>query len=842
MADFTGGSGNDVFTGDDSSERIFGNGGDDTLSGAGGQDVVSGGAGADTVDGGAGNDIIGSAGITFTRLGLGMGKDIPDWDMGLEHDVLTGGADDDILAIGYGDDADGGTGYDRLYLSLGGLAAGTTFDTAVLYSGQPYVLGGGTIQNIDLLTDLRGTEYADLLILATQPVVPPYWDDLTVEAGAGDDEIRSGGSIYKILGGAGNDLLLSGTGADFFDGGAGIDTVSYAGASVGVNVSLGGVGFSGYGPGGDSLTNVENVVGSAFADYLFGSHTANVIDAGDGDDELIGNEGDDILKGGNGNDYLVGGTLIAEAGDDSYDGGAGIDTVDFSHEAGPVAVNLHPTLSLTIGSASSGHPYANGPLGPGQALDSVGNYESITGVENLIMTGGNEDVQGSDVANRIEARAGHDRVLAMGGDDVVFGGAGFDLIYGGEGNDTVEGGDNPDTIYGENGDDTLRGDAGDDLLDSGAGTDSLAGGAGNDILYFGAHFSAGDVADGGADRDAIVLQGNVTAVLTDTNMAGIESISVQSGATATYGDTANNRYDYNLTTSDGNVAEGQQLIVNAQSLLVGEDFIFDGSAETDGSFRIYGGHGVDLLTGGDGNDIFFFEGQRWGASDRVHGGDGRDSLVISAGGGVNHIEFVDDSFTSIESISLNNKFATDPTQKPSYELVLANGNVAAGATLIVNASSIAAGQFVSIDGTAVHDGNLRLFGGAGNDTLRGGDGADTLIGGGGADSLTGGAGADVFRFDAASDSTAGAADVIVGFQSGVDKVDLSRLDANSNAAGDQAFAWIGGAAFHGVAGELRAYDVGSTRWIEGDTDGDGDGDFAFMFQTVTPLEPGDFIL
>jgi Ca2+-binding RTX toxin-like protein len=135
-----------------------------------------------------------------------------------------------------------------------------------------------------------------------------------------------------------------------------------------------------------------------------------------------------------------------------------------------------------------------------------------------------------------------------------------------------------------------------------------------------------------------------------------------------------------------------------------------------------------------------------------------------------------------------------------------------------------------------------LFGGAGNDTLKGGGGADTLIGGGGSDSLTGGAGVDTFRFDAMTDSTANSADVIIGFQSGVDKIDLSRLDANSNAAGDQAFAWIGGAAFHGVAGELRAYDVGSTRWIEGDTDGDGDGDFAFMFQTATPLETSDFIL
>jgi Ca2+-binding RTX toxin-like protein len=216
---------------------------------------------------------------------------------------------------------------------------------------------------------------------------------------------------------------------------------------------------------------------------------------------------------------------------------------------------------------------------------------------------------------------------------------------------------------------------------------------------------------------------------------------------------------------------------------------------------------------------------------------------------VNHIEFANDAFTSIESISLNNKFATDPTQKPSYELVLANGNVAAGATLIVNASSIAAGQFVSIDGTAVHDGNLRLFGGAGNDTLKGGDGADTLIGGGGLDSLTGGAGADIFRYDAAADSSNSAKDEILDFQHGVDKIDLSRIDADPYENGDQAFHFIGSSTFTGAGpifgmGELRAYQDSGKWFVQGDIDGDGLADFTIAVTTLgnVPLTSGDFIL
>jgi hypothetical protein len=399
-----------------------------------------------------------------------------------------------------------------------------------------------------------------------------------------------------------------------------------------------------------------------------------------------------------------------------------------------------------------------------------------------------------------------------------------------------------DVMVGGMGGDSLNGGGGDDILVSGPGNDSLNGGGGNDVLYFGPNLSAGDVADGGEGRDAIVLQGNVTAVLTGSNLVGIESISLQSGANSQFGDTANNFYDFNVTTADGNVLAGHQLIVNAQSLRAGEDFTFDGSAEKDGRFLIYGGHGVDTLTGGDGVDVFFFEGNRWGASDRVDGGAGRDALTISGGSGLTRIEFGATSFTNIESISLNNRYATDPSQKPSYELILHNGNVAPGATLIVNGSSIPLGQVVNIDGRGVHDGNLILLGGGGHDVLFGGDGADLLIGGGGADSLTGGAGADTFRYDSASDSAPGREDLIGDFQSGVDKFDLTRVDANSNAAGDQAFTWIGSAAFSGVAGQLRAYESGGYRWIAGDTDGDGDGDLVIALQPGAPLVQGDFLL
>jgi Ca2+-binding RTX toxin-like protein len=198
--------------------------------------------------------------------------------------------------------------------------------------------------------------------------------------------------------------------------------------------------------------------------------------------------------------------------------------------------------------------------------------------------------------------------------------------------------------------------------------------------------------------------------------------------------------------------------------------------------------------------------------------------------------------TNIESISVNNLFATDPSQKPSYDLVLHNGNVTPGGTLIVNGSSLPGGQVVNIDGRGVHDGKLILFGGGGHDVVTAGDGADLIFGGGGADALTGGAGADTFRYDATSDSF-GLSDLIGDFQSGLDKIDLSRIDANTGTAGDQAFTWIGAGAFSGAAGELRTYEADGYRWVAGDTNGDGTADFAIAFQAGTaPLLQGDFLL
>ncbi len=135
-------------------------------------------------------------------------------------------------------------------------------------------------------------------------------------------------------------------------------------------------------------------------------------------------------------------------------------------------------------------------------------------------------------------------------------------------------------------------------------------------------------------------------------------------------------------------------------------------------------------------------------------------------------------------------------------------------------------------------GNNTLYGNAGNDRLTAGTGDDVLVGGAGSDVLTGGLGADRFVFLSASDSTAALRDVITDFRTG-DKIDLRAIDADTDGtAGDQAFRYIGSAAFSGVDGQLR-YANGI---LSGDLNGDKVADFQIALSNVRALAATDFFL
>ncbi|MDP9525067.1 retention module-containing protein [Pseudomonas protegens] len=147
---------------------------------------------------------------------------------------------------------------------------------------------------------LTGTSGDDVLVAGSGNNI--------LNGGDGNDVLTAGSGNNTLNGGSGNDLLFSGPGNDLLDGGAGIDTASYAHATAAVTVNLGLVGAQNtLGAGTDTLTGIENLVGSNYNDTLTGDGNANVITGGLGNDVLNGGGGDDLLIGGMGNNTLTGG-------------------------------------------------------------------------------------------------------------------------------------------------------------------------------------------------------------------------------------------------------------------------------------------------------------------------------------------------------------------------------------------------------------------------------------------------------------------------------------------------------------------------------------------------------
>ncbi|WP_375293461.1 hypothetical protein [Novosphingobium sp. G106] len=135
-----------------------------------------------------------------------------------------------------------------------------------------------------------------------------------------------------------------------------------------------------------------------------------------------------------------------------------------------------------------------------------------------------------------------------------------------------------------------------------------------------------------------------------------------------------------------------------------------------------------------------------------------------------------------------------------------------------------------------------INGGTGNDTLTGSAGDDHIDGGLGTDVLTGGAGNDTFVFTAAGHTKNGGAfaDHITDFALG-DLIDLSTIDANGTLAGNQAFTFIGEAAFTGL-GQLRiGMDNGHVA-IFGNISGNANAEFEIILDNNHAMQASDFIL
>lgn len=199
-AAITGFSGNDTITGGSGNDSLFGSAGNDLLYGGAGNDSILGNTGSDTLYGGLGDD--------FFRVGGGG-------DLGNYY----GGAGDDYLRL------QTTAPVSRLMLNV-----------------------DASIETLDLLSDLNGTEKSDVFDLSgvnrvtgksafnlaggadsfvgskDRDVVFGGWGDDTISGRDGNDRLDGGWGADTITGDAGNDYINGNDGKDVLTGGAGQDS------------------------------------------------------------------------------------------------------------------------------------------------------------------------------------------------------------------------------------------------------------------------------------------------------------------------------------------------------------------------------------------------------------------------------------------------------------------------------------------------------------------------------------------------------------------------------------------------------------------------------------------
>ena len=455
-----GGAGADALIGGDiaipgNAYLLFGMGGNDTIKAGSFDAYIEPGAGDDTITGGAGFDQVSYSeytGANGVDANLGTGIVLDPYG---GKDTITGGIEAlrgtrnaDVLigndganqfrALNGSDFINGGGGLDRVRYDRDASFGGT--------KGVVVDLGKGTA------TDGFGN--ADTLVSIEQVEGTAFGDTLT-----GGDTNLGPGTSYDLYGRGGDDILIGGTFSVYIEPGAGNDTVkggagpndqiSYADFTNGVGIVLAlGTGSVVDPLGGtDTFTGIENVRGTAFADTITGDAGTNQITGLRGADALDGGAGTDMVRydrdanyGGKagvavdlslgmatdgfgdidtllgfedvrGSNSADGDVLIGDdqsnrfqglRGDDVIDGGAGIDTVDYSRDIAEGGLSgVAVDLDLAV------------------AFDGFGDLDSLDGIENVI---------GTTFADSFNGTAGDNLFTGLGGGDVFDGGAGVDTV------------------------------------------------------------------------------------------------------------------------------------------------------------------------------------------------------------------------------------------------------------------------------------------------------------------------------------------------------------------------------------------------------------------------------
>lgn len=348
-----GGAGNDTLNGGDDGAADFLNAseGNDSLQAVGtGADTLDGGKDIDTVsfttDGNRVSVILADQGDGTATIIGSNGSSTTMTLRAIENVNGTAGADE-IQGNGSANVLVGGGGNDTLHGATGGndtLNGGDGTDTAVFTStsyhvevrlakGTAKVVSGTTTVSTDTLQSIEnvtGTALGDIIkgnAGANSLVGGDGGDDLVggagndgldggngndqLHGGNGGDTLLAGGGDDEMWGGGGEDRLFGSDGADLLDGDGGNDVVDYTYSDAAITISLANGQQSGTGSGGiaegDTLIQIEHLIGSAHNDTLNGNADDNNLQGNGGSDVLDGGRGADLLNGGTGADLLTGG-------------------------------------------------------------------------------------------------------------------------------------------------------------------------------------------------------------------------------------------------------------------------------------------------------------------------------------------------------------------------------------------------------------------------------------------------------------------------------------------------------------------------------------------------------
>ncbi|GAB3469988.1 hypothetical protein GCM10027398_19210 [Azotobacter salinestris] len=461
------------------------------------------------------------------------------------------------------------------------------------------------------------------------------------------------------------------------------------------------------------------------------------------------------------------------------------------------------------------------------------------------------------------------------------------ILEGTDASDTLSGSNAPELILGKGGDDSLRGEGGDDILDGGAGRDMLRGGLGADVFRFSlredSHRTSSEgfidwIIDFNPSQDRIDLSALGFTGLGDGH-DGTLAVQENSAGTLTYlksfeADAEGRRFEITLPGNFAGLLDSGNLIFEPVAL--------EGTEDND---NLQGSPVAEILVGQGGDDRLHGAG----GNDLLDGGAGRDRLAGSSGADVFRFSSHDHSYRTDSKSFADRIFDFDPDQdridlSPLGFTGLGDGHDGTLAVRVNDAGTRTYLKSFEVDAEGrrfeiVLDGDLsdRLDGGnvlfaplaiedtgagdsligssvaeilvghGGDDRLHGAGGDDLLDGGLGRDSLIGGTGADLFRFTALEDSyrtdSEGFSDLILDFDAGEDRIDLSALgftDLGDGHGGTLAV-WVNEAGTHTYLKSFEA-DAEGRRFeiaLEGDYGEQLSADvFLFAAPAVTsgPLE------